>query len=83
MEAVFLLALILSLAACGGAGGSQNGSTNNPPPQNASTFVTADDFPLPAVLSFNVTVTSIVLTGNNSSTSNLLAQPQTVDFARL
>ncbi len=83
VEAVFLLALILSLAACGGAGGSQNGSTNNPPPQNASTFVTADDFPLPAVLSFNVTVTSIVLTGNNSSTSNLLAQPQTVDFARL
>ncbi|MGZ4786912.1 MAG: DUF5666 domain-containing protein [Terriglobales bacterium] len=82
VKALFLACLILSLAACGGAGGSQNGSGGTTT-KNAATFVTADDFPLPAVLGFNVTVNSIVLNGASSSTSNLLAQPETVDFARL
>jgi len=80
---LFVLSLILS--GCGGAGSStsQNGNALNPQVQNASTFVTADDAPLPSVLDFNVTINSIVLNGTNSTTGNLLSQPVTVDFARL
>ena len=80
LAVVSLTVLLLSLAACGGAG---SGSTTSTQPKTAATFVTADDFPLPAVLSFNVTVNSIVLNGSSTSTPNLLAQPETVDFARL
>ena len=81
-----VLALVISLVACGGGGsGSSSNLTggSNSGVKSAATFVTASDAPLPAVLGFNVTVNSIVLNGSSSSTSNLLTQPETVDFARL
>jgi hypothetical protein len=82
---LFLAATLLAgLAGCG-AGTSSNLQSNS---QSASTkqsatFVTGDDAPLPAVLGFNVTINSIVLNGNSTSTSNLLSAPETIDFARL
>lgn len=81
---VFVCVFLLALIGCGG-GGSSSVSQNSlsTSPKIASTFVTADDAPLPSVLDFNVTVNSIVLNGSSSSTSNLLSQPETVDFARL
>ena len=42
-----------------------------------------EDAPLPAVLGFNVTINSVVLNGTGGATASLLAQPETVDFARL
>jgi hypothetical protein len=71
------LAVILASALIGcGGGGSSNNLTST---QSASVFVTGGDAPLPSVLSFNVTLTSLKLDG----TTELLTAPTTVDFARL
>src|SRR5262249_44014926 len=71
------LAVIIASAAIGCGGG---GSTNNlSSTQSASVFVTGGDAPLPSVLSFNVTLTSLKLDG----TTELLTAPTTLDFARL
>jgi uncharacterized protein DUF5666/uncharacterized protein DUF4382 len=68
--------LLFSLAIIGcGSGANNNLSTA----QQASVFVTGGDAPLPSVLAFNVTLNSLKLDG----TTELLAQPTTVDFARL
>src|SRR5215472_12338795 len=76
---IFLATLAVILASvligCGG-GGSNNNVTSS---QSASVFVTGGDAPLPSVLSFNVTLTSLKLDG----ATELLAAPTTVDFARL
>ena len=82
ISATLLFGLIaLLFTACGGGTGSSNTSSNNSQ-QSGSVFVAAEDTPLPAVLAFNVTINSITL--SNSSTSvQVLAQPTTVDFARL
>ena len=82
ISATLLFGLIaLLFTACGGGTGSSNSSSNNSQ-QSGSVFVAAEDTPLPAVLAFNVTINSITL--SNSSTSvQVLAQPTTVDFARL
>jgi Domain of unknown function (DUF5666)/Domain of unknown function (DUF4382) len=74
--------LILALIGCGGAGSSMSSNTSNST-STANTFVTGEDAPLPAVLGFNVTISSITLSGNNSASATLLSQPETVDFARL
>lgn len=81
ISATLLFGLIaLLFTACGGGTGSSNSSSNSQ--QSGSVFVAAEDTPLPAVLAFNVTINSITL--SNSSTSvQVLAQPTTVDFARL
>jgi len=85
---IFLIALcaaMLALTSCGGAGASGTTANNNnqaPPVQQGATFMTAEDTPLPAVLAFNVAVSSVML--NNGTTSvEALAAPATVDFARL
>jgi hypothetical protein len=71
------LAVILASALIGcGGGGSSNNLTSA---QSASVYVTGGDAPLPSVLSFNVTLTSLKLDG----TTELLTAPTTVDFARL
>jgi hypothetical protein len=77
------LAISSALVGCGGGGSSSTTSGATAKSQSASTFVTAEDAPIPSVLGFNVTVNSIVLNGTSSSTNNLLSQPATVDFARL
>ncbi len=73
-----LLVVGLTLAGCGG-GGSSTLSSN---PQAGAVFVTGEDAPLPSVLSLNLTINSITLTGMNNS-PRLVSSPITVDFARL
>lgn len=71
------LAVILASALIGcGGGGANNNLTST---QSANVYVTGGDAPLPSVLSFNVTLTSLKLDG----TTELLTAPTTVDFARL
>jgi Domain of unknown function (DUF4382) len=73
-----LLALCgLTLAGCGGGGTTL--STN---PQAGAVFVTGEDAPLPSVVSLNLTINSIALTGASNS-PQLVSSPITVDFARL
>ena len=50
-------------------------------PQAGAVFVTGEDAPLPSVVSLNLTINSITLTGSNSP--QLVSSPITVDFARL
>jgi hypothetical protein len=65
--------LVSALIGCGGSNNNVNQA------QAASVFVTGGDAPLPSVLAFNVTLTSMKLDG----TTELLTAPTTVDFARL
>ncbi|HUK23100.1 MAG TPA: DUF5666 domain-containing protein [Terriglobales bacterium] len=75
---VVLLSIAFTFAGCGGSGSASFSGGGSP----SAVFVTGEDAPLPSVLAFNVTINSITL--NNSSTSvQVLAQPTTVDFARL
>lgn len=80
LEFSFLMTVILALIGCGGGGSTQTLTTTG---ATAQTFMVAEDAPLPAVLDFNVTLNSITLSGTSGSSANLLAQPETVDFARL
>jgi uncharacterized protein DUF4382 len=75
---LFLTFSVLAWIGCGG-GGPGSFSTN---PQAAAVYVTGEDAPLSSVVSLNLTINSITLTGQNNS-SQLLASPITVDFARL
>ena len=79
---LLMAALILLMIGCGG-NSSSNTTSSTPTLNSASTFVTGEDAPLPAVLGFNLTINSITLTGTNGSTATLLSTPDTVDFARL
>jgi hypothetical protein len=74
-----LLALCgLSMMGCGGATGTSLSGN----PQAGAVFVTGEDAPLPSVLSLNLTINSITLTGASNS-PQLVSSPITVDFARL
>ena len=70
----------LSLLACGGGGGSSATFSSNA--QTGAVFVTGEDAPLPSVVSLNLTINSITLTGQSNS-PQLVSSPITVDFARL
>lgn len=84
LKFLFAATLLAGLFGCGaGTNNNAQPSSSNPSTKQSATFVTGDDAPLPAVLDFNVTINSIVLNGSGASTSNLLAAPETVDFARL
>jgi len=75
-----LLALsVLGIVSCGGGGNGLSFTTN---PQAGAVFVTGEDAPLPSVLSLNLTINSITLTGASNS-PQLVSSPITVDFARL
>jgi len=69
----------LTLVACGGGSGSASFSTN---PQAGAVYVTGEDAPLSSVVSLNLTINSITLTGKSNS-PQLVSSPITVDFARL
>ena len=69
----------LTLVACGGGGGSASFSTN---PQAGAVYVTGEDAPLSSVVSLNLAINSITLTGKSNS-PQLVSSPITVDFARL
>ncbi len=80
MKRLFALSAALALTAFGlvGCGGSTKVST----PQAGAVYVTGEDAPLESVVSLNLTINSITLTGAKSSPA-LIAAPVTVDFARL
>ena len=82
MKRFFALSVVLALAALSlvGYGGSTKASTN--PPQAGAVYVTGEDAPLSSVVSLNLTINSISLSGLKSSPV-LVASPITVDFARL
>jgi hypothetical protein len=68
----------LNLVGCGGG----SGTTLSSNPQAGAVFVTGEDAPLPSVVSLNLTINSITLTGASNS-PQLVSSPITVDFARL
>jgi len=68
----------LNLVGCGGG----SGTTLSSNPQAGAVFVTGEDAPLPSVVSLNLTINSITLTGASNS-PQLVSSPFTVDFARL
>ncbi len=75
-----LLALSgLNLVGCGGGTGPATFTTS---PQAGAVYVTGEDAPLPSVVSLNLTINSITLTGTANS-PQLVSSPITVDFARL
>jgi hypothetical protein len=76
------LALLIALSVMGMGCGSNSSSSLGTNPQAASVFVTGEDAPLSSVVGFQVTLNSITLNGASNS-PQLLAQPETVDFARL
>ena len=67
----------LTVVGCGGGGTTL--STN---PQAGAVFVTGEDAPLSSVVSLNLSINSITLTGASNS-PQLVSSPITVDFARL
>jgi len=74
-----LLALCaLSIVGCGGGSGTTLSSNS----QAGAVFVTGEDAPLPSVVSLNLTINAITLTGASNS-PQLVSSPITVDFARL
>ena len=78
-----LLALAtMTLVGCGGGSSAGSSLTASPKIQSGSVFVTGEDAPLPSVVSLNLTINSITLTGKASS-PQVLSNPATVDFARL
>ncbi len=76
---MFLALCGLTLAGCGGGTTSSTLTTN---PQAGAVFVTGEDAPLPSVVSLNLTINSVTLTGKSNS-PQLVSSPFTVDFARL
>ena len=79
MRRLIFLASIAVILACALTGCGAGSNNNVSQAQSASVFVTGGDAPLPSVLAFNVTLTSLKLDG----TTELLTSPTTVDFARL
>ena len=70
----------LPLIGCGGGNGSTSFTTN--PQGSGAVYVTGEDAPLSSVVSLNLTINSITLSGAHNS-PQLIASPITVDFARL
>ncbi|HEX3352603.1 MAG TPA: DUF4382 domain-containing protein [Terriglobales bacterium] len=79
---VLLTILALSGLALVGCGGGNSSATLSANTQSGAVFVTGEDAPLPSVVSLNLTINSITLTGASNS-SQLVSSPITVDFARL
>jgi hypothetical protein len=76
-----LAALAGALAAC--TSGSSNSTTNNPPPSgNGSIAVYAQDAPVASVVSAQLTLMELTAS-DGVTTTTLLSNPQTIDFARL
>ena len=75
----FLILAITATVGCGGVSSTQNLQQGN---AAAAVFVTGEDAPLSSVVGFQVTLNSITLNGASNS-PQLLAQPETVDFAQL
>ena len=75
------VALLFALSIVG-IGCNMNSSSQGSNSQ-ASVFVTGEDAPLSSVVGLNVTLNSVTLNGQDSSTATVISTPTTVDFARL
>jgi hypothetical protein len=73
--------LALFLAACGG--GNSTTTTTQPVTPQGTVYVTGSDAPLPSVVGFQVTLTSLKLSDANNNTVEVLTEPTTLDFSRL
>jgi Domain of unknown function (DUF5666)/Domain of unknown function (DUF4382) len=74
------------LTACGGG----NGSSSTPPqpivpgsPQSATTVVNVSDAPSDRLVSFEITIDSIILTKSDNSTVSVLSNPRKVEVTHL
>ena len=82
MKKFFALGALLALTIIGlGCGASNNQQLNAPQP--GSVFMTGEDAPLSSVVGFNVTLNSVTLNAQDSTTATVISSPITVDFARL
>lgn len=72
--------VVAGIAGCGG--GSSATSPVQPSAQTGSVFLTGTDAPLPSIVSFQVQITNVTLTGGSGTSVSILSGPQTVDFAR-
>ena len=72
--------LLATIALVGCASNSSNSASSCAQPANV--FVTGEDAPLSSVVSFQLTINSITLNGQNNS-PQVISTPTTVDFARL
>jgi hypothetical protein len=83
MKRIFALSAAALLATVVLVGCGSNSSTSlSQGAQPASVFVTGEDAPLSSVVSFQLTINSITLNGQNNS-PQVISTPTTVDFARL
>jgi hypothetical protein len=78
----FLGIALLSALSIVGIGCGSNSASQSSNAQ-ASVFMTGEDAPLSSVVGFNVTLNSVTLNGQDSSTATVISTPTTVDFARL
>ena len=75
-------AALLATVVLVGCGSNSSTTTKLPPPaQSGSVFVTGEDAPLSSVVSFQLTLNSITLNGQNNTPQ--VVTSTTVDFARL
>jgi len=83
MKRLFALTAAALLATVVLVGCGSNSSTTTTPPQSqsGSVFVTGEDAPLSSVVSFQLTLNSITLNGQNNTPQVVNSTP--VDFARL
>ena len=73
----------IGLSGCSSSTGSSlTPSASSANSQSAPVFLAGTDAPLPSVVSFQVTVNSVVISNNGSNGVDLLQSPQTIDFAR-
>ncbi len=83
MKRALLIALLAAIAAtigCGGASTS-NSNTNLSQTGSGAVYVTGEDAPLASVVSFQLTLNSVTLNGQNNKPQ--VVTNTTVDFARL
>jgi hypothetical protein len=83
MKKIFALtaAVLLATVVLVGCGSNSSNSISSGA-QPANVFVTGEDAPLFSVVSFQLTINSITLNGQNNS-PQVISSPTTVDFARL
>ena len=85
MKKFFAFGVLLALTIIGlGCGSNSSSNSNlNSNAQPGSVFMTGEDAPLPAVVSFVVTLNSVTLNGKDGTAAPVITTPVTVDFARL
>jgi hypothetical protein len=81
-RAVVLLSVLVAVASFLSCGGGSSQTTSVATAQSGTVFVTGSDAPIPSVLAFQVTITSVTLSDGNNTVS-VLSGPTTIEFSRL